>query len=138
MKKGKILKVRMGHEANCSSGMILLVMLFGSAITYLPAAAITGGVQVKETERDGYVSEKTQRGSQIGGLIITIGMFLLGVTSGYSASFLGMAALILGAGYAIAVHTGKNLAPKIGNWNILVVPIIQILLVIGVYMLFSF
>lgn len=135
MKKGRILKVRLGHEANCSSGMILLIMLFGSAITYLPAAAITGGVQVSETKRDGNVSDKTKRGSQIAGLIFTIGLFLLGVTSGYSGTFLGGAALVLVGGYAIAVKAGNNLAPKIGYWNIIVVPLIQVGLVIGVYLL---
>lgn len=135
MKTGKILKIRIGHEANCSSGMILLVMLYGSAITYLPTGAITGGLQADQARRAGVVSNRINRNSQIAGLIFTIGLFILGVTSGYSVSFLGMAALVLGGAYAVAVYAGGNLAPKIGYWNILLVPLIQALLVIGVYML---
>jgi predicted lysophospholipase L1 biosynthesis ABC-type transport system permease subunit len=52
MKTGKILKVRLGHEANCSSGMVGLVMLMLGAVTYLPLSLITATVQAAKLKRD--------------------------------------------------------------------------------------
>lgn len=129
MIKGKILKVRLGHEANCSSGMFLLVMLYLSAFTYLPAAVITSAIHAKQARRDGEIGQWAKRIPQIIGLVFTVGLFIFAVTSGYNAASLGMAAVALGAGFAIAVHFGSRLASKIGYWNILAVPLIQVALV---------
>ena len=126
MKQGKILKIRLGHEANCSSGMILIAMFFASAVTHLPTAAITSGIQARQAKRNGEISKMVQVISQIIGLVFTVLLFFYGVLSGYSGAFLGLMALMLGAGFAIAVFIGGRLAPKIGYWNILAVPLIQV------------
>lgn len=44
MKQGKILKIRMGHEANCSSGMFFALILMAGGATLVPASIITGGI----------------------------------------------------------------------------------------------
>jgi len=63
------------------------------------------------------------------GLVFTLGLFLLGVTSGYNEGLQGMIAMVLGGAYTLAVHFVSKLAHKIGYWNILVVPFIQLALV---------
>jgi len=126
MKKGKILKIRLGHEANCSSGMFLLVMLYLSAFTHLPTAFITSGIQADQAKKHGEISRKTKWIPQVIGLIFTAVLFYFGWTSGYSDVYLGMMGLVLGGAFAIAVFAGSKLASKIGYWNMLVVPIIQV------------
>lgn len=133
MKKGKILKVRLGHEANCSSGMFLLMMLYLSAFTHLPTSLIASGIQAHQARSRGEISKKTKWIPQVIGLVFTIGLFLIGIDSGYDGVYLGMMAVVLGAAFAIAVYAGSKLAPKIGYWNILAVPLIQVALV---YVLF--
>lgn len=135
MKNGKILKVRLGHEANCSSGMIFVAMLFLSVITYLPAAVITSAIHANQAKKSGGINQKAKSIPQIIGLVITIGMFIFGVTSGYNAGSLGMIAVVLGAGFAITAYISSRLAPKIGYWNILAVPVILVALV---YILIAF
>jgi hypothetical protein len=126
---GKILKVRYGHEANCSSGMFLLVMLFAGAVTYLPAAVITSAVQAHQARRLGEISQRAKWIPQVIGLVITVGLFIWVNPSGYNATSLGILAVVLGVGFAIAVYLGSKLAPKIGYFNILAVPLIQVGLV---------
>ena len=109
--------------------MFLLVMLFASAVTYLPAAVITSAIQGHQGRRLGEVSQKAKWIPQAIGLVITAGLFLWAISSGYDATSLGIFAVILGAGFAIAVYIGSKLAPKIGYWNILAVPIILVILV---------
>jgi hypothetical protein len=129
MKKGKILKVRLGHEANCSSGMFLLMMLYLSAYTYLPTSLITSGIQAHQARRHGEINKKTIWIPQVIGLVFSIALFLIGITSGYDEVYLGMMAVGIGAAFAIAVYAGSKLAPQIGYWNILAVPLIQVALV---------
>lgn len=129
MKKGKILKVRLGHEANCSSGMFLLAMFYYSALTHLLTAVTTAFIQSHQVRYHSEISKKTKWIPQVIGLVFTVGLFLLGIDSGYDAAYLGMMAVVLGAGFAIAVYIGSRLAPKIGYWNILAVPLIQVALV---------
>ena len=67
-------------------------------------------------------------------LIFTVLMFLWAITSGYDSESLGLIAIVFGAAYAIAVDIGSRMAPKIGYWNVLAVPLIQVTLV---FILFS-
>jgi hypothetical protein len=113
--------------------MFLLVMLYLSALTHLSTAVITSAIQAHQARRRGELNKKTKWIPQVIGLVFTVGLFLLGIDSGYDAQFLGIMAVVLGAGFAIAVHVGSKLAPKIGYWNILAVPLIQVALV---YVLF--
>jgi len=129
MNNGKILKIRLGHEANCSSGMVLIAMLFVSGVTHLPTAVIASAVQGYQARRKGEVSQKAMWIPQVIGLVFTAAMFIYGVVSGYSATYLGIMVLVLGAVFALAVYIGSRLAPKIGYWNILAVPLIQVGLV---------
>jgi hypothetical protein len=45
MGKGKILKVRLGHEANCSSGMVAIILWGLGTATYLLLAIVAAIVQ---------------------------------------------------------------------------------------------
>ena len=137
MKNGKILKVRLGHEANCSSGMIFVAMLFLSVITYLPTAVITATIHANQAKKSGSISQKARSIPQIIGLVITIGMLIFGVTSGYNAESLGIIAIVLGAGFAITVYISNKVAPKIGYWNILAVPLILVVLVFILFALLA-
>lgn len=137
--KGKILKIRMGHEANCSSAMFLVLMLYAGAATYLPTGMITAGLQAHQARSDGEVNKNTNRSAQIIGLIITCGLFIFGVTIGNGGFSLGLSAVVFGAGYALAVYLGSKLASKISYLNILAVPIIQIALIfVGCWLVLFF
>lgn len=133
MEKGKILKIRFGHEANCSSGMIMIIMLYVSAFTHLPTAIISSAIQAQQARNLGEISKATKWTPQVFGLIITFGLFFFGANSGYDGLSLGLMAFIFGGGFAVAVYIGSLLAPKIGYWNILVIPLIQVSSVILIY-----
>jgi hypothetical protein len=109
--------------------MFLLVMLYLSALTHLSTAVITSAIQAHQARRLGELNKKTKWIPQVIGLVFTVGLFYFGIDSGYNATYLGMMAVVLGAGFAIAVYIGNRLAPKIGYWNILAVPLIQVALV---------
>jgi hypothetical protein len=124
MRKGKILKIRMGHEANCSSGMVFLGMLFYSAVLHLPTGLITAGLQAGDVKKRGEIRKGIQLVPQIVGLLITAFLFYIGYDWGeFSYGVLG---LFIGAAFAISVFAGNKLAHKIGYWNLLVVPLINI------------
>jgi hypothetical protein len=127
MQKGKIVKVRVGHEANCSSGMIAMFLLMGGAATYLPLALISAVVQASR------LSEKGRENSaklmywlvpQLLGLGLTAFGVYFALTSGYGVSGPLLIALIMGVSFAIAVSVGYKLAPRIRYWVCLVVPLI--------------
>jgi hypothetical protein len=113
--------------------MFLMAMLYLSALTHLSTAVITSAIQAHQARRYGEISRKVKVTSQVIGLVFTAGLFFWAISSGYAASTLGLMAIVLGAGFAIAVYIGSRLAPKIGYWNILAVPLMQVALV---FMLF--
>ncbi|MBN1317537.1 MAG: hypothetical protein JXA42_18790 [Anaerolineales bacterium] len=46
MRKGKVFKIRMGHEANCSTGFVFIMALMASGMTLLPASVIISAIHV--------------------------------------------------------------------------------------------
>jgi hypothetical protein len=133
MKKGKILKIRVGHEANCSSGMVPMFMLIlgsgGGLLATLAASVAQAMAHHKNAS--------TRRLSK-GYLLIPIVLGLLGIAAlglwlypeSYSrADQASIVALGLGiaASYSLTVGGGYLLAPRLRYWLLLVAPLIFIL-----------
>ena len=128
MEKGKILKVRFGHEANCSAGAFLTMILYVSAATYLPMTLIVSGIQAHQVRKRGEISKNLKWVPHIVGILITLGLLIIAFSSSFGRVFLGLVAVVLGGVFSIAVFIGAKLAPKIGYWNMLVVPGIHVAL----------
>lgn len=134
MRRGKIIKIRIGHEANCSSGMVALGMLMLGAITYLPLSLIAAVLQTATMPR-----VKSQRQKWIIYLIIPLALGLIitallaywASTRGYAREDLLGLALIMGLSFAVSVTGGYKLAPKIRYWNCLAVPIILLVVFVA-------
>ena len=127
MSKGKILKIRIGHEANCSSGMVAMFMLMVGGVTYLPLSVTTAAVQASK------LSTGALRGGkgtscwiipQVLGLVVTAFLVYGSFTSGYGVSGPLSAALAMGVSFALAVTVGYVLASRIKYWVCLVSPLI--------------
>jgi hypothetical protein len=128
MKKGRILKVRPGHEANCSSGMIALIVLMGSAVTLLPASLIVAGIQAGGLGRG-----KSPPGRArywiipVGlGIVATVAAVLWVMDSGHSTSYLVPFVLSLGGAFILSCLVGYVLAPRMNHpgWLVLIAPLI--------------
>lgn len=130
--KGKgILRVRLGHEANCSSGMVVMATFLASGLVLLPLTVITGVCQAIDLKAD---APKSKRAflywllPLIPGLVVMA--FLLRLASNY---VLGpdLAALILGpvTFYALAIWIGYHYAPRFKRtgFRVLIVPGIFVL-----------
>ena len=128
MENGKILKVRFGHEANCSSGAFLALILFVSAATHLPMSLIVSGIQAHQVKKQKEISKKLKWVPHIVGIVITLGLLVIAISSGFDREFLGLVAVVIGGVFSLAVFIGTKLAPKIGYWNLLVVPCIHVIL----------
>jgi len=59
------------------------------------------------------------------GLLITAGLVVVAVQSGYSYDDLVIVALVMGAAFTIAITVSYRLAPKIGYWACLVAPLVS-------------
>jgi hypothetical protein len=130
MTRGRILKVKEGHEANCSSGMIALMILIGAGVTLLPASLITAGLQATRLRRGESPLKQTQYWAiPVGfGIIATLVGIWFVSSSGYSDSYLLPLVLSLGGSYILAVMTGYALAPRLKRtgWLFLLVPLILV------------
>lgn len=130
MRKGRILKVRPGHEANCSSGMVALVMLVGAAVTLLPASLIVAGVQAANL---GKGKSPSRRGLYwivplvVGVLATVLGCMFVG-TSGFDSAALVAIVLGIGGSFILACLTGYVMAPRMGHpyWLLLLAPVILV------------
>ena len=132
--KGKILKIRLGHEANCSSGMIAMFILMAAAVTHLPLAIVTAIIHVTRLKKD---AEKKWRilywlVPQILGLGFTAFLIRLSLDEFYGYSrYLTVFAAAIGASFALATTATYLPASRIRRaW--LVVPMAPLVFVLGV------
>lgn len=125
MNKGKILKIRMGHEANCSSGMVTLFLLMIGAATYVPLSLITAVVQAKKMPGEAPQGKKRLIYliiPQVLGLAITAFLAYEAFTMGYNPKGPFAVVLIMGIAFALSIAVGYKLASRISYLNCLVVP----------------
>jgi ABC-type transport system involved in cytochrome c biogenesis permease subunit len=125
MNKGKILKIRMGHEANCSSGMVSLLLLMIGTVTYVPLSVITAAVQAKKMPEDAPKGRKLLIYliiPQVLGLAITAYLVYQAYTAGYNPQSPLVLALVMGCSFALSVAIGYTLASRMRYLNCLVVP----------------
>jgi len=130
MHKGKILKIRIGHEANCSSGMVAMFMLMVGGVTYLPLSLITAAIQASKLRAD-----VARTGKRIGywvvpqvlGLGVAAFLVYWAFTSNYAVTGPLITALAMGLSFALSVTAGYRLAPRIGYWICVVAPLVLVL-----------
>lgn len=132
MQEGKILKIRVGHEANCSSGMVPLIMLMFGGPTFLLLTIVASIVQAVKLKDDAVTSERRKRYLTVPlviGLTVAAGLTLFFLPASYGASDQA-ACLLLGIGSAVswslAIAAGYRLAPRIRGFVCLVVPLILV------------
>jgi hypothetical protein len=129
MHKGKILKIRMGHEANCSSGMVAMFMLMVGGVTYLPLSPITAVVQAASLPADAPQTRSRAKYwviPQVLGVGITAFLVYGALNSGYAVSGPLLTALAMGLSFALSVIVGYKLASRIGYWVCLVNPLVLV------------
>jgi len=138
MKKGTILKIRLGHEANCSSGMVAMAILMVAAYTHFPLTVITGIVQAVALERGRPRSQWHVMYwivPQMIGLCCTAILVWLSVDHIYgNPGWLTVMALVIGGSYAAAVTIGYFWASRT-RYGILAPLIVPATFVLG-YVLF--
>lgn len=133
MDKGKVLKIRVGHEANCSSGMVVVYILMVAAVTHLPLSLIAASAQAAKLNKDAPRKERRLRYwliPQILGLVCTAFMVWLSFDSFYGySSDLAMLALAIGGSFALAITIGYFLAARMrsSGWVVLIVPLAFVL-----------
>jgi hypothetical protein len=130
MNRGQVIKVKSGHEANCSSGMIALTVLMGAAVTLLPASLIVAGLQAA-----GLGQGKSPRRRALY-WVIPVGLGLVATlvtagwvtTLGYNDSYLVLVVLVIGGSFVLASLTGYVLAPRMNRpaWLFLLAPLILV------------
>ncbi len=137
MSQGKILKIRLGHEANCSSGMVTGMILTFACIGQLPVAVITASIQAAAAKR---------KWSKLGRFLTWIIPQVLGLAfiafyiqradygwgfSRYPYEIITTTATIA-ASFALAISAGYFLAPRLRSpfWVIPIVPVIFVASVI--------
>jgi hypothetical protein len=126
MNKGKVLKIRMGHEANCSSGMVLVMILMGGGVTLLPASVIIGAIHAAMLGGD----KKPAHRWLYWFIPFLLGLAFIGFftnydqTSGYGSSF---TLLIIGIGllFIVLSFISYSKAPRIKHpgWLSLILPL---------------
>jgi hypothetical protein len=130
MFKGRILKIRPGHEANCSSGMIPMFMLvLGSGASFLltlgPSIALVLG-HCRSTP-SGRLSKWYLIAPLVLGWLVVAGLVLWLYPESYSRSD-EAAIVVLGLGiaasYSLAVAAGYRLVPRLRGWICLLTPLI--------------
>jgi hypothetical protein len=130
MRKGRILKVRSGHEANCSSGMVALTILMGAAVTLLPSSLIVAGIQAGGLGRD-----RTPPNRQLYWILpVGLGILLTGLTAwwstglGYNDRYLVLFVLGVGGSFILACVIGYVSAPRMNHpgWLVLIAPLIVV------------
>lgn len=129
MHRGKILKIRMGHEANCSSGMVVLFLLMIGAVTYFPLSVITAAVQAKMMPKEAPQGRKRLIYliiPQLLGLAITAFLAYEAYTAGYNPESPLVLAVVMGCSFALSIAVGYKLASRIRYLNCLVVPSILV------------
>lgn len=130
MQEGKILKIRVGHEANCSSGMVPLIMLMFGGPTFLLLTIVASIVQAAKLKDDALTSERRKRYLTVPlviGLIVAAGLTIFFLVASYGASDQA-ACLILGlssiVSCSLAIAAGYKLVPRIRGFVCLVAPLI--------------
>jgi hypothetical protein len=129
MNKGKILKIRMGHEANCSSGMVSLLLLMIGTVTYVPLSVIAAAVQAKKMPEDAPQGRKRLIYlivPQVLGLAITAYLVYQAYTAGYNPESPLVLSLVMGCSFALSIAVGYKLASRIRYLNCLVVPAVLV------------
>lgn len=140
MSKGKILKIRVGHEANCSSEMVVMYMLALGGVTYLPMSLITTAVQAAKLRTD------TPRGwkrllywfvPQIVGLGLTAYFVRLAFNSSYSVIGPVVMALTMGMSLFVSITASYILVPRLKHRSLiyLIAPLVMVLSCIALYWL---
>lgn len=130
MHKGKILKVRPGHEANCSSGMIAMFVLMAGGTLYLPLAMITAIVQATGSSKAQTTGDRKWRYwivPQILGLVPLAHLVHTTYSSGYGVTLPLLISLAMGLAFALTTAAGYILAPRIRYWLCLLVPVLLVL-----------
>ena len=130
MRKGKILKVRPGHEANCSSGMVplfLLVLGGGSGLLITVGTAVAQATGRRKQAAAGRLG----RGYLVVPLVLALvvltglGLWLYGESySRIDEVAIVVLSLGLAASAAGAVAAGYRLAPRVRYWILLIVPLV--------------
>jgi len=141
MGEGKILKIRLGHEANCSSGMVAMFILFLGAVTHFPLSIITSAIQAKKMPVNAQRNRRDFRYwliPQLLGLVITAIMISIAVTSGYGILGPLMTALIVGISFAISITAGYILVPRIRYLTCFIVPLIFVGLFFAIVFVIEF
>ena len=130
MNRGRILKVRSGHEANCSSGMVALVVLVSAAVTLLPASLVVTGIQAF---KQGPGKSPRWRWLYwaiplvLSGLAIWAG-YMMVIDSGHNTGFLVSFVFGTGGSFFLACLTGYVMAPRMDRpgWLVLMAPVILV------------
>lgn len=130
MQKGKILKVRMGHEANCSSGMVVVFLLMIGGVAYLPLSLITAAVQAAKLRGDASHTRKRVLYwviPQLLGLGVVVAMLYVTFTGNYGTTVPLIVALALAISFAMSVTAGYWFAPELGYLVLIVCPLVFII-----------
>ena len=130
MNRGQVIKVKSGHEANCSSGMIALTILMGAAVTLLPATLIVAGLQAAHLGQ----GKSPRRRALYWTVPVALGLVATLLTAGwvttlgYNDSYLVRMVLAVGGSFILACLTGYVLAPRMNHpaWLVLLVPLILV------------
>jgi hypothetical protein len=130
MNRGQVIKVKSGHDANCSSGMIALTVLMGAAVTLLPISLIVAGIQAANLGRGQCPRRRALYWIVPVGLGLVATLVAAGwVTSlGYSDSYLVRVVVVVGGSFILAGLTGYMLAPRMNRpaWLVLLAPLILV------------
>ncbi|MEW6347869.1 MAG: ankyrin repeat domain-containing protein [Thermodesulfobacteriota bacterium] len=135
MPKGRILKIKPGHEANCSSGMVAFAVLMTCGVTLLPLSLITA---IVHSLKAGSLAERPLRSRKniwywiipsCLGCVITALMLWLALTSGHSARVPVTEGVVMGAAFIVAVSMTYYLAWRIGRRRLVfvLIPVIPLL-----------
>jgi hypothetical protein len=132
VEKGKILKVRLGHEANCSSGMNALPLIFAAAVIHLPLTLIAAVLQARSphkpiTERLPWQLILPQILGLAGIVWITVGDVEDMIISG----------VIFGLAYLGTITIGFVRAPKM-KYPWLLLLMLPLMLIVGLFVSFLF
>lgn len=136
--KGKILRVRPGHEANCSSGMVPLYLLIlggGSGLLITVGAAIAQAVEQHKWPAVGQRKRAATGRLGKGYLVIPLVLVLVVLTGlglwlyGEAYSHIDEALIVLlclglAASAGGAMAAGYRLAPRVGYGILLISPLV--------------
>ncbi|MBN1317539.1 MAG: hypothetical protein JXA42_18800 [Anaerolineales bacterium] len=138
MEQEKVLKIRMGHEANCSSGMVFTMILMGGGVTLLPASIIIGAIH----------AAKLGNGKKPGrrwlywfiplllGLVFSVYSAYINQTSGYSDAFFTPLVIGIGLLFIFLSFFSYSRSPRMKRpwWLVLQLPL---LLIVGTCLMLS-